>query len=349
MCSVMSYSGIVTKVRAMQAKLLTENDFENIANLRSVPDAIEYLKGKPAYAQYMNKMDVSLYHRRHVEKVLYQSLFDDYSRLFRFAGMEQKKFLKIYWKRYEIDLINYCLRIVFNHYDRPFDLDYKKEFFDRYSQISIDRLITSRNVDELIDNLRDTEYYAPLSKLRDSASATLFDYDLALDQYYFANMWKKPKRILKSKEMEIFKKDFGTKIDILNIQWIYRAKKYYHMLPPDIYALTIPIHYRLNLADFKGLVEAPTMEQFEHQLEQSYYAKKYHFLEEKKTMEKLYKDCLKQMYLSDRRHQPYSIASINTYLFLKEEEIEKLTTALECIRYGLTARETLGYIGGVIE
>ena len=96
-------SGIVTKIRAMQAKLLTDKDFENIANLRSVPEAIDYLKEKPAYAEYMNQMDISLYHRRHVEKVLYQSLYDDYTRIFRFAGMEQKKFLKVY-----LSLIHIC-------------------------------------------------------------------------------------------------------------------------------------------------------------------------------------------------------------------------------------------------
>ena len=45
MGNVMTYSGLTTKVRAMQAKLLTHRDFENIANLRSVPEAIEYLKG----------------------------------------------------------------------------------------------------------------------------------------------------------------------------------------------------------------------------------------------------------------------------------------------------------------
>ena len=50
MGNVMSYSGLTTKVRAMQAKLLSQQDYENIANLRSVPEAIEYLKGKPAYA-----------------------------------------------------------------------------------------------------------------------------------------------------------------------------------------------------------------------------------------------------------------------------------------------------------
>lgn len=283
-----------------------------------------------------------------MEKVLYQSLYGDWVKMFRFAGMEQKKFLKVYWKRYEIDLINYCLRIVFNHYDKPFDLDYKKEVFDRYSQICIDRLITSRNVDELVENLKGTEYYAPLCKIKESGEGTMFDYDLALELYYFVTLWKKQRRNLKKKELELFTRDYGTKIDLLNVQWIYRAKKYYHMTPPDIYSLTIPIHYRLNVEEFKALVEAPNVEQFESLPQNTYYEKKYHFAGGK-TIEQLYKDCLRQLYLVDRRRNPYSIATISTYLFLKEEEIYKLTTALECIRYGLTPRETLRYLGGVIQ
>ena len=348
MGNVMTYSGLTTKVRAMQAKLLTKRDFENIANLRSVPEAIEYLKDKPAYVRYMEQIDVSLYHRGNIEKILYQSLFDDYTRIFRFAGMEQKKFLKLYWKRYEIDLINYCLRIVFNHYDMPFDIEYKKVFFDKYSQISIDKLITSRNVEELIDNLKDTEYYAPLQPIRESEGATLFDYDLALDLYYFSEMWRKSRQLLKGKEREMYIRDFGSRIDLLNIQWIYRAKKYYNMLPPDIYSLTIPIQYRLSVDEFKGLVEAPTVEEYEKRLEETYYAEKYADISGK-TLEATYKEYMRRLYVSDRRRNPYSIATVNTYLFLKEEEIYKLTTALECIRYGLSSRETLGYLGGVMQ
>ena len=68
---------------------------------------------------------------------------------------------------------------------KPFDLDYKRNSFDKYSKLSIDKMITSKNIDELVDSLKDTEYYAPLKKLRDSNAATLFDYNLALDLYYF--------------------------------------------------------------------------------------------------------------------------------------------------------------------
>ncbi len=346
MGNVMRYSGIATKIRAMQAKLLTEADFEQIAGMHSVPEVIDFLKGKPAYASYLERMDSALYHRGNAEKILYQSLFDDYSRIFRFAGMEQKQFLKTYWKRYEIDVINYCLRIVFNHYQVPFDLDYKKEYFQRYSQISIDALVASKNITELVDNLKDTEYYRPLEKISELETAGLFDYDMALELYYFTTLWKQQKRILKGKELELYARDCGTKIDLLNIQWVYRAKKYYHMLPPQIYSLTIPIHYHLSVGEYKTLVEAPSVEEFFRQLEQTRYAKKFD-LGDGRTMERAYKDCMRRLYLADRRQNPYSIASIYTYLFLKEEEIDQLTTALECIRYGLPRGDTLAYLGGV--
>ena len=294
----------------------------------------------------MEEMDSTLYHRGNVEKILYQSLFDDYSRIFRFGGPQQKQFLKTYWKRYEVDVINYCLRIVFNHYQIPFDLDYKKEYFDRYSQISIDALVASKNVEELVDNLAGTEYYEPLKKIREMETATLFDYDMALELYYFTTLWKRQKRLLKGKELKLYARDCGTKIDLLNLQWVYRAKKYYHMLPPDIYSLPIPIHYRLSVKEYKTLVETPSLEEFLRQAENTWYARKYDF-GDGRTMEQTYKDCLRHLYLADRRQNPYSVASIYTYLYLKEEEIDKLTTALECIRYGLPRSETLAYMGGV--
>ena len=159
-------------------------------------------------------------------------------------------------------------------------------------------------------------------------------------------MWKTRKKILKKRELDIYTRDCGTKIDLLNLQWIYRAKKYYHMLPPDIYSLLIPIHYRIHIDLLKELVETPSLDEFMKSAEKTAYARKFN-LTKNLTIEKMYKDCLYKLYLADRRSNPYSIAAVNTYLFLKEEELEKLTTALECVRYGLPARETLNYIGGV--
>ena len=345
MGNLLKYSGIVTKLRAMEAKLLKPENFEEIANLHSVPEVVTYLKENTSYTFILEDLDESRLHRGDIEKILIEQLYYDYAKIYRFCGLEQRKFLMLYVKRYETDLINYCLRIVINHYAEPFDLNYKKDFFDKYTQISIDKLITSRTTDELIENLKETEYYEPLKKLKDSPSVTLFDYDLALNQYYFSTMWKKRKKILKKKELELYTRDCGSKIDLLNVQWIYRAKKYYNMNPADIYSLLVPIHYKISTDLIKEIVEAPGLDELEAALNKTSYARHYDF-NQQLTIEQMYTECLYHLYKMDRRQNPYSIAAINTYLFMKEEELKRLTTAIECIRYSLTPGETLAYVGG---
>ena len=345
MGNLLEYSGIVTKIRGMEAKLLTPEQFTEIANLGSVPEIVEYLKKNTAYAGILETLEEDQIHRGNIEKVLAQSLYHDYTKIYRFCGQKQRRFMKLIVKNYEIDLINYCLRIVINHYRQPFDLNYKRAFFDRYSQISIEKLIMSRTTDELVENLKGTEYYAPLKRLRDSQNVTLYDYNLTLDLYFYTSTWREQKKILKKADLELFMRDRGSKIDLLNLQWIYRAKKYYNMKPADIYLMLIPIHYKLSTDLVKELVEASGLEEFEAAVAKTTYSRHYNF-HQNLTIEQMYADCLHHLYTVDRRRDPYSVAAINTYLFLKEEEIKKLTTAMECVRYSLTPGETLAYIGG---
>ena len=101
-----------------------------------------------------------------MKKVLTQSLYHDYTKIYRFCGQKQRRFMQLIMKNYEIDLINYCLRIVINHYKQPFDLNYKRAFFDRYSSFRLKSSSLHRTTDELVENLKDTEYYAPLKKIK---------------------------------------------------------------------------------------------------------------------------------------------------------------------------------------
>ena len=56
MGNVMAYSGLTTKIRAMQAKLLTQADYETISGFTDVVQVVEFLKTKPAYAVYMDQL-----------------------------------------------------------------------------------------------------------------------------------------------------------------------------------------------------------------------------------------------------------------------------------------------------
>ena len=56
MGNLLAYSGIVTKVRAMQAKLLTDEDFQNIAAFHTVTEVSAYLKEHPVYRNVLAYM-----------------------------------------------------------------------------------------------------------------------------------------------------------------------------------------------------------------------------------------------------------------------------------------------------
>ncbi|MDD3184381.1 MAG: V0D/AC39 family V-type ATPase subunit [Anaerostipes sp.] len=346
MSRLLKYSGIITKVRAMSARLLTYDDFVQIANLPAVTDFIDFLKNHPAYEKSFEPWDKYSLHRGDIEKVLVQSIYDDYTKLYLFGDIHIRKFLLFYMKWYEVELINYCFRIVLNHYEEPFDMHYKKPFFDRFSQLRLGDLAVSKNETELIENLKDTEYYDCMKTLLDTGKATLYDYNLALNLYYYKAVWKERKKCLKGKELDMYTKKCGANIDLLNIQWIYRSKKYYNMSEADLYSILIPIQYHIKQEQLKQFIEAPDLNMYLKLVGESYYGKKYP-VDEEYTLERIYKECLEHLYLADFRSNPYSIATINRYLFQKEEEIEKLTTTLECIRYGIDSVETLKYVGGV--
>ena len=59
MRDVMRYSGIVTKVAAMRAKLLKQQDYKTLASMNTVTDIIEYLRTTKSYGNLIERMDVS--------------------------------------------------------------------------------------------------------------------------------------------------------------------------------------------------------------------------------------------------------------------------------------------------
>ena len=57
MGNLLSYSGISAKIRAMQSKLTTEEQFQEILQLSSVPQVITYLKHTKEYEEAWASLD----------------------------------------------------------------------------------------------------------------------------------------------------------------------------------------------------------------------------------------------------------------------------------------------------
>ncbi len=369
---------------------MSEKQYQEIAQLDSVIQIVAYLKKQPGFSDLWADLDENSLHRGDVEKLLTHTIHQNFAKLYRFAknfaklyrfaNPEQRRFMALYFKRYELSVLKDCLRKVFDEGKAQLDLSLFQDFFDRHSKMDLEKLTSSSTVEEylekltssstveelvnnlqgseyyhplkklgtdyqprifdygmaldqyyfaltssstveeLVNNLQGSEYYHPLKKLGTDYQPRIFDYGMALDQYYFANIWSVKEKLFKRRDLEeitkaygnkfdmlnlqwifrskkyldqyyfaniwsvkekLFKrrdleeitKAYGNKFDMLNLQWIFRSKKYYHMGPADIYALLIPVHYRLSKNDIASLVEAPDEAEFRKILDTTYYKK----------------------------------------------------------------------------
>jgi len=239
---------------------------------------------------------------------------------------------------YEIDILKTCLRNAAGNRESAQDLSEFKDFFDKHSDMDLVQLSQCRSIEDVIHGLKGSVYYEPLQKLLDQGKATLPACETAVDMLYFKTIWKIKDKYLSSAEAKMLSRCFGTKMDMLNFQWIYRAKKYYNLSEGDIYELIIPIQYHVTKKEIQTMAQAENMEQVYSVIKNSWY--------KCQDIEKLMdnglgnaaKELTDKVYELTSRKEPYSAAVLNSYLYFKEREIEQIITAIEQIRYGMTAR-----------
>ena len=344
MGKLLSYSGISTKIRAMQSKLITEDQIQEMLQFTSTSHAAAWLKRTPEYSKTWASLDENSLHRGQIEKLLKASIFDDFSKIYQFASSEQRKFLDLYSRRYEIRVLKELMTNLFDHRDTdPVDLSPYREFFRRHSNLDLDALTACKTMDEFINALKGNEFYSPLSQIQNHDTALLFDYGMALDLYYFSLIWKVRRKLFSGKDLEQITNAYGEKFDMLNLQFIQRSKRCFQMEPAAIYALLVPMNYKLRKEEITTLVEAPTPEEFRRIFNGTYYGKKYEQLTVA-SLEEFYNYILRSILEQEARKDPYSVAVIYSYLYHKEHEVNRLTIALECVRYGVDPEQSLRYI-----
>ncbi|MCC8025039.1 MAG: V-type ATPase subunit [Clostridium sp.] len=338
MGSLITYSGITTKVKAMERWQLREGQFGEMSSLESVPETVQYLKRFPPYREIFEGVEDGELHRGLIEQLLNLSQYRDFAKLYKFANIKQRHFLDLYFMHYEISILKTCLRNAAGRRDQRQDLSLFEAFFKRHSSLDLIALSHSRTMEEFIGSLKGSPYYGSLSAMLQKGRVTLPACETALDMLYFKAMWKIKDKYLPKKEQKILTQCFGTRLDMLNLQWLCRAKKYYALPPGEIYACLIPIQLHLTKKEISKMVEAEGLPQLYSLIERCWYGRLGKLpLDEETDMDQLARVVVDKIYEMTSRKDPYSIAVLNSYLYLKEREIGRIINTIEKIRYGVGA------------
>lgn len=339
MGSLLAYSGISTKIRSMRSQLLQEENYEQMAVMSSVMEAVEYLRQKPSFAAAFSIVQEQTMHRSTVERLLFFTEYYDFIKIYRFSGAEVRKYLNLYFANFERTFLKSAYRKIVDGRESALLIEGLGDFFRKHASFDCDKVADAKTESEFVEALYGSPYYAWLHPLVSQGAMSLYDCEMAIDSYIFINMWKKQKKYFTGDELHTLCRTYGCQLDLLNLMWIYRSKKYYDLDRAELYQILLPVHYKVSKEKIRQMVEAVDIKEFQSLLNQTYYGEKYgtgiELDENGFYIERIYHALLYYMHKREFVRHPFSVAAVSSYLYMKHLETERLVTAIEGVRYGL--------------
>ena len=340
MSSSMSSNAILAKARAMYGKCLSENDYSQLMDCRTVPEVAAYLKTRTNYRSALTGLNENDIHRGQLEPMLRQNIYFDVFALSRYAEKKSLVFSDFILSEMEISQIVHCLTLL--NIGRSEEYVYSMPLsLDKLTKISLHRLTEVRSYDDLIEALAGSKYIPVLIKNR-PAEGNPINIAIVEAEFHninFGNVMSAIDEAKGKRDREELKNVFSAMLDFRNLSRIIRLKKYYHYNAQQIRPLLIP-YGRLSDKVVSEMCHAQSVtEVFE--LSRSTYLGR--------QMSKLrYSDqgqLAWAMIGSYCRHHlrlsPNPTIVMISYVYLKEIELNNIINIIESTRYGLSAEEKL--------
>jgi V/A-type H+-transporting ATPase subunit C len=341
------YGALMAKARVIRSRMLKPADYEELISKNSVAEIAAFLKRSAAYGDALRGANERTIHRDELERRLAAAYARDARKLYRFETPENQRFFKYVYMKFEIEVVKLCLRLLeIGALSGAGDVFGADGYFARHMSIDLARLSRSENLRDFLGNLAGSRYEKPLAPLLTlKEHQNLFGVETALDLFYFSQIKHMVAKLEDKADQALVKNSVGRETDMLNLLWVYRAKRYYQAPNELIYSLIIPMYHRLSPALIKELAQTETEAQFQEILRKTPYARAFEksageFYEQ--SYERFVYDLHRKMW----RAHPFSIMNAVSYLHFKEIEIKNITSVIEGVRYELPPEKIKNYIIG---
>lgn len=338
----MNYDVLKSKLKAMKSYLFTQDDYVDLACSKNIKEIVNKLKNNTGYQEVIREIDEKDVHRSDVERKLFLSLRNDFRKIYKFVfDFDIKKYLDAYFLKDEIYVLKLILCMIYDRKELKYNVSELKYVIDNKLKIDIEKLRSSENVDQFIFNLSGTEFFDFMRESYDETKS-LFELEVKMDLYYYLKLDKIMNRCLSRKDKSIMQKVHGIEIDLINISWLYRIKKYYNIGAENMFCYLIPLAYKLKKDEIIKFASTKSLAELEDMICHSVYGNL--FMEKDFKIERVIYDYLLRIYRVMCLNNKNSIVSVVYYLYLKRLEINNITSIIEGVRYKLSKDEIISYI-----
>jgi len=329
MINKLKYPALNAKMKGMHANHLNKEELEELLRQNSLKDAIYFLKSKFPGLENIDEKT----HRKELEQELNNLFIIDILKLCKYLNKQETEIFMEFLSKYEINCVKNVFRNVTTNRDAKINLKNIDNWTTKIFK-SIDGINAVSKENEFLEIIKSEKYYKVFSKYEAYIEdVPLEQIEVELDKFYFKEIYRLSKKVDKE-----FQNIIGTEIDLLNIIWIYRARKYFKYSENDILNIIIPVHYKLSKETIIKLANISDFEELKSILDETIYKNVFineNYIEHNKN-QYLYKKYMKLF-----RTELFNISTVFCNINLIDIEIKNIINIVEGIRYKLDKQEIL--------
>lgn len=338
MLSTLSSNVVLSKARAMYGKRLTQENYNDLLNCRTVNEVAGYLKTRTVYGKALAGIEESDIHRGQLESKLRQKILMDSSSLCRYEITVGEHFSEYFIQRSEIEQILHAILLL----DAGTPEEYLfsvPAYLLHHTHINLKLICRIKNYDDLLTALGHTEYHKILEKfIPDDGEKTRYsEIENALYSYLYSNVFSIIKKYTKGETARQLLDIFNSFIDLTNYARIIRLKTSYNADTEYIRGSMFNFG-SIKKRFLNEMIESKTADEATEILSRTSIGKRalkteYSYASEIARRVN-FKAC--RHYISFSTHPSVVLIS---YMFISEAEINDIITIVEGIRYKLAPDE----------
>lgn len=324
----MAYYAIQTKIISKKSHIIKRLDWEKILECTTVDQLKSLLLNNIEFSKLLESVKNDNIRRGRMELLLDKFKTLETEDLLHYFSGNYKNFIESLLIECEIQDLSLILRKIAKG-ESLIGIEDRFVHSDKHSTLPFDKLMASKTVTQLIENLKGTPYYAGLRNLTtDDAINREFHIEMKLYVELYKNLMEKAEKLDKE-DKEAVLDIIGLKIDLLNVQWIYRALNYYKISSEEILIYSLLGGKSIDYKKLKILCYCKNISEFQ-QLVKSYL--KFDVFE---NMDVIGIDLAVNSYLYEylQKKKFENIGVAVSYIYLIGIIVDDFTTIIEGIKY----------------
>ncbi|WP_083439581.1 V-type ATPase subunit [Acetobacterium bakii] len=338
------HAAINTKALAMKARKISDQDYRELIKAKDLKEVFQYLRDNTYYGEFLQGLNPENLHRTEFEAHLNDLKIRETEKLMHYLLGEEKIFFQTFLVHLEVE----SLRILIRGIARKDDLESLRGllvYSQNNSKVPFERLMRVKDWEEFKKLLVDTDYYRILEIYKDiSAEQDLIMVEKNLDRYYYDLLKNRLQKLNKKENQDLIDAQ-RRNIDLLNLIWIYRGKKFYDLSREELIAYSLRGGLEITERKLLDLVYTKDLVEMKELLKNSEYA---FLFNHTKTidlfMERRRERYLHYMYLKLFNKADSGLGRVVAYIRLLDFEIEDITSIIESKRYRMGQEETKNYL-----